>query len=119
MLLEKSAQSETGVTRIVERLLMLVPNERYRQDNVAPGLEDAVHFCQEFVRIEDVLQNLVAQERVEGRIPERKAVAIIVAIGDSHGSCPLGLDIKPHVLFNGEQSLVGLPPAPHLEDSAA
>src|SRR5438445_7878492 len=117
VLLEERSQSKTPIPRIVEWLLVLIPNERHRQDQPSPGLEYSLHFCHEFVGVEDVLQDLVAEQRVEGGVHERKPVAVVVMVRDGRRSRSLGLDVQSDILVHPEEPLVRFAAAPHIEES--
>src|SRR5579862_2732463 len=119
MFLEQRLQAEARVSRVVVRLLMLVPDKGDGEQESAARLQDSRRLGQELVGIEDVLEDLIAQNGVEGRRLERKAVTVVELIGDAQRPSSWRVDVEADVFVDGEIPGIGLRPAPNVEEPAA
>jgi hypothetical protein len=77
VLLQQRLQAEARVPCVVMRLLVFVPDERHGEQDRGAGLENTGRLAKEFIGIEDVLENLIAQRGIEARIVERESPAIV------------------------------------------
>src|SRR3989344_3774573 len=76
-------KTKGGVTCVIVRLVMLVPDKRYGDKEVPFRLEDTPNFCKKRVRFENMFEHLAYKDALVARVLERETCAVVNQVGVS------------------------------------